>query len=185
MGSANKVLVGTVVLQLVAEGRMRLDDSVEKWLPGLIRGTEYDGQKITVRHLLQHTAGISDDSFPTIETAEQYYENRYRVHTEEAIVQAGLRNKPTFKPGKGWDYSNTGYDLVGLIIKAVTGRAWHDEVDLRIVRAAAPTRTRTSRELIRRSTDRTRTATPGSARASTSTQPTGRRGCVQVATSRR
>ncbi|MET7279966.1 serine hydrolase domain-containing protein [Kribbella sp. NPDC005582] len=134
IGSTNKVLVGTVVLQLVAEGRMRLDDSVEKWLPGLVRGTGYDGRKITIRHLLQHTAGISDESFPTIETAEQYYADRYRVHTEEEIVQAGLRNKPTFQPGKGWDYSNTGYDLIGLMIKAVTGRTWYDEVHRRIVR---------------------------------------------------
>ncbi|MFC9692185.1 serine hydrolase domain-containing protein [Kribbella sp. NPDC056951] len=134
IGSTNKVLVGTVVLQLVAEGRMRLDDSVEKWLPGRTAGTEYNGRKITVRQLLQHTAGISDESFPNIESAQQYYERRYLVHTEEAIVQAGLKNQPTFPPGKGWSYSNTGYDLVGLVIQAVTGRTWYDEVDRRIVR---------------------------------------------------
>ncbi|TDC31143.1 serine hydrolase domain-containing protein [Kribbella albertanoniae] len=134
IGSTNKVLVGTVVLQLVAEGRMRLDDSVEKWLPGLVQGNGYDGRKITVRHLLQHTAGISDDSFPNIENAQQYYERRYLVRTEEEVVRAGLRNKPPFQPGGGWDYSNTGYNLVGLMIKAVTGRTWYDEVDRRIVR---------------------------------------------------
>ncbi|MFK4086558.1 serine hydrolase domain-containing protein [Kribbella sp. NPDC020789] len=134
IGSTNKVLVATVVLQLVSEGRMRLDDSVEKWLPGLVQGNGYDGRKITVRQLLQHTAGISDESFPNIENAQQYYERRYLVHTEEAIVRAGLENKPTFPPGKGWSYSNTGYDLAGLVIKAVTGHTWYAEVDRRIVR---------------------------------------------------
>ncbi|WP_433167258.1 serine hydrolase domain-containing protein [Kribbella sp. CA-247076] len=134
IGSTNKALVATVVLQLVAERRMGLDDSVEKWLPGLVQGNGYDGRRITVRHLLQHTAGIYDGNFPSIESAEEYYERRYRVHTEEEIVRAGLSHPPDFQPGESWSYSNTGYDLVGLVIKAVTGRSWYDEVDRRIVR---------------------------------------------------
>ncbi|MET9274889.1 serine hydrolase domain-containing protein [Kribbella sp. NPDC003557] len=56
------------------------------------------------------------------------------AHTEEEIVRAGLGHPPEFQPGQGWSYSNTGYDLVGLVIKAVTGRTWYDEVDRRIVR---------------------------------------------------
>ncbi|MEJ1105597.1 MULTISPECIES: serine hydrolase domain-containing protein [unclassified Kribbella] len=134
IGSTNKTLVATVVLQLVAERRMGLDDPVEKWLPGLVQGNGYDGRRITVRHLLQHTAGIYDGYFPNIENAQQYYERRYLIHTEEEIVRAGLSHAPDFQPGEGWSYSNTGYDLVGLVIKAVTGRTWYDEVDRRIVR---------------------------------------------------
>ncbi|TCC32315.1 serine hydrolase domain-containing protein [Kribbella sindirgiensis] len=134
IGSTNKALVATVVLQLVAEQRMRLDDSVETWLPGLVQGNGYDGRRITVRQLLQHTAGIYDGNFPNIENAQQYYERRYTIHTEEEIVRAGLSHPPEFQPGKGWSYSNTGYDLAGLVIKAVTGRTWYDEVDRRIVR---------------------------------------------------
>jgi D-alanyl-D-alanine carboxypeptidase len=134
IGSTNKTLVATVVLQLVAEKRMGLDDSVEKWLPGLVQGNGYDGRRITVRHLLQHTAGIYDGNFPIIENAQQYYERRYTNHTEEEIVRAGLSHAPDFQPGEGWSYSNTGYDLVGLVIKAVTGRTWYDEVDRRIAR---------------------------------------------------
>jgi D-alanyl-D-alanine carboxypeptidase len=134
IGSTNKTLVATVVLQLVAEKRMRLDDSVEQWLPGLVQGNGYDGRRITVRHLLQHTAGIYDGNFPTFDNAQQYYERRYDIRTEEEIVRAGLSHAPDFQPGEGWSYSNTGYDLVGLIVKAVTGRTWYDEVDRRIVR---------------------------------------------------
>jgi D-alanyl-D-alanine carboxypeptidase len=134
IGSTNKTLVATVVLQLVAEHRMGLDDPVEKWLPGLVQGNGYDGRRITVRHLLQHTAGIHDGYFPNIENAQQYYERRYLIHTEEEIVRKGLSHAPDFQPGEGWSYSNTGYDLVGLVVKAVTGRTWYDEVDRRIVR---------------------------------------------------
>ncbi|MEU4602416.1 serine hydrolase domain-containing protein [Kribbella sp. NPDC023972] len=134
IGSTNKTLVATVVLQLVAEKRIGLDDSVEKWLPGLVQGNGYDGRRITVRHLLQHTAGIYDGYFPNIQSAQEYYERRYLPHTEEEIVRAGLSHAPDFQPGEGWSYSNTGYDLVGLVIKAVTGRTWYDEVDRRIVR---------------------------------------------------
>ncbi|ADB31322.1 beta-lactamase [Kribbella flavida DSM 17836] len=134
IGSTNKTLVATVVLQLVGENRMRLDDTVEKWLPGYVRGNGNDGRLITVRQLLQHTAGIYDGNFPSIDTAEQYYQRRFAIHTEEEIVRAGLSHAPDFAPGTGWKYSNTGYDLVGLVIKAVTGRRWYDEVERRIVR---------------------------------------------------
>ncbi|GAB3829836.1 serine hydrolase domain-containing protein [Kribbella italica] len=134
IGSTNKTLVATVVLQLVGEGRMGLDDTVERWLPGYVRGHGNDGRLITVRQLLQHTAGIYDGNFPGIDTAEQYYERRYDVRTEEELVQAGLSHAPDFAPGTGWQYSNTGYNLVGLVIKAVTGRRWYDEVERRIVR---------------------------------------------------
>jgi D-alanyl-D-alanine carboxypeptidase len=74
IGSTNKALVATVVLQLVAERRMSLEDSVEKWLPGFVQGNGYDGRRITIRQLLQHTAGIYDGNFPIIENAQQYYE---------------------------------------------------------------------------------------------------------------
>jgi D-alanyl-D-alanine carboxypeptidase len=134
IGSTNKTLVATVVLQLVGERRMGLDDSVEKWLPGFVRGNGYDSERITIRHLLQHTAGIYDGNFPIIENAEQYYQRRYLVRSEEEVVKAGLSHPPDFQPGKGWAYSNTGYNLVGLMIEAVTGRPWYAEVERRIIR---------------------------------------------------
>ncbi|TWD82727.1 D-alanyl-D-alanine carboxypeptidase [Kribbella amoyensis] len=134
IGSTNKTLVATVVLQLVAERRMGLDDTVEKWLPGFVRGHGNDGRLITVRQLLQHTAGIYDGNFPGMADAAEYHEKRYDVRTEEDVVRAGLSHAPEFAPGTGWSYSNTGYNLVGMVIKAVTGRTWYAEVDRRVVR---------------------------------------------------
>src|SRR5882762_4319933 len=57
-GSDTKTMVSAVVLLLVGEGKLSLDDSVEKWLPGVIQGNGYNGNNITVRELLQHTSGI-------------------------------------------------------------------------------------------------------------------------------
>ena len=54
IGSVTKTFVATLVLRLAEDGRLRLDDSVERWLPGLIPG----GQEITVRQLLSHTSGL-------------------------------------------------------------------------------------------------------------------------------
>lgn len=134
IGSTNKTLVATVVLQLAGEGRMTLDDTVERWLPGLVRGNGNDGTRITIRQLLQHTSGIYDGDYPTIDSAQEYPAHRYEVHTPEQIVAAALRHEPDFRPGERWSYANTGYVLIGMIIERVTGRAWHREVQDRIVR---------------------------------------------------
>ncbi len=60
VASITKTFVATVLLQLEAEGRLSLDDSVERWLPGVVRGHGHDGRGITLRQLLNHTSGVHD-----------------------------------------------------------------------------------------------------------------------------
>ena len=60
IGSDTKTFVSVVVLQLAGEHRLSLDDTVERWLPGTVRGNGNDGRRVTVRQLLQHTSGIAD-----------------------------------------------------------------------------------------------------------------------------
>jgi D-alanyl-D-alanine carboxypeptidase len=74
MGSDTKTFVAVVLPQLVGEGRLSLDDSVERWLPGVVAGNGNDGRKITVRELLQHTSGIANylDGLPLVATADGY-----------------------------------------------------------------------------------------------------------------
>ncbi|CUM44072.1 D-alanyl-D-alanine carboxypeptidase [Streptomyces venezuelae] len=128
MGSNTKTFVAVVVLQLVGEGQIALDASVDTYLPGLVRGKGNDGRRITVRQLLQHTSGlpeygahISDD-----EIAHQYFEPR-------DLVDIALKDKAEFRPGTKWSYSNTNYILAGLIVQKVTGRPLAEEIDRRIV----------------------------------------------------
>ncbi|WP_234347280.1 serine hydrolase domain-containing protein [Streptomyces specialis] len=133
IGSTNKTLVATVVLQLVSEQKLTLDDPVETWLPGLIRGNGNDGRNITVRHLLQHTSGISDANWPAMDTEEQYLALRYTARTPEETVALAMAAEPESAPGAEWHYSNTGYVVLGLLIERVTGNAWHEEVDARVL----------------------------------------------------
>ncbi|MFD5700313.1 serine hydrolase domain-containing protein [Streptomyces lasiicapitis] len=134
MGSNTKTFVSTVVLQLVGEGRMRLTDTVEDWLPGVVKGNGNDGSRITVRQLLQHTSGLPDyiQRLPILD-GDRFQKHRFDRYQPRELVDMALQKPPTFKPDKGWSYSNTGYILAGMIIEKVTGRHWSDEVRARII----------------------------------------------------
>jgi D-alanyl-D-alanine carboxypeptidase len=143
IGSTTKTFVATVVLQLVGEGRLSLDDTVDRWLPGLVRGHGNDGRRIAVRQLLQHTSGLPDyvgDVVPDL-SAAGYRRNRWTTYTSGQRVAFALRHRPSFAPGTGWTYSNTNYVLLGMVVQAVTGRSWEREVRARIVRPLRLTHT--------------------------------------------
>lgn len=147
--SVTKTFVSTVVLQLVAEGRLSLDDTVEEWLPGLVAGNGNDGSRITVRHLLQHTSGLYNYDFTedTGNTAADFERTRFDHHEPEEAVAGAMRHRPDFDPAEpndpepDWNYSNTGYIVAGMIIEKVTGRPWDTEVRDRIVRPLGLTQT--------------------------------------------
>lgn len=139
--SVTKTFTATVVLQLVAEGRLSLTDSVEKWLPGVVSGNGNDGRRITVRHLLQHTSGIYDYDYSedTGETAADFERTRFDHVAPERSVAGAMRHRPDFPPADPddpeppWNYSNPGYILAGMIINKVTGKPWAEEVRDRII----------------------------------------------------
>ncbi|WP_240667535.1 serine hydrolase domain-containing protein [Streptomyces luteoverticillatus] len=137
IGSITKSFTSVVVLQLEAEGRLSLDDTVEKLLPGVVRGNGYDGRAITLRQLLNHTSGVfnySDDENFEHMAREGWPEHRDDAKTPAELVATGLSNKPDFAPGKGWNYSNTNYVLAGMIIEKVTGRTYASEVERRVIK---------------------------------------------------
>ncbi|MER8085285.1 serine hydrolase domain-containing protein [Streptomyces sp. NPDC094048] len=133
IASTGKALMATVILQLVDEGKLSLDDTVDSRLPGVIDGNGNDGRKITVRQLLQNTSGLHDD-LPGFDTPQQYYEHRYDTYTPEQIVARAMKHHPDFRPGAGWSYSNTGYVVLGMIVDKATGRPWQEEVESRILK---------------------------------------------------
>ncbi|MES5820909.1 serine hydrolase domain-containing protein [Streptomyces sp. RG80] len=133
IGSATKTLTATVVLQLVGEGRMSLDDTVDRWLPGVVRGNGNDGRRITVRQLLQHTSGIPDvgSKISALNSADGYRAERFRTYTPEELVGLAMQQPHS---DAAWSYSNTNYILAAMIIHKVTGRSWAQEVRDRIIR---------------------------------------------------
>ncbi|MFD9516131.1 serine hydrolase domain-containing protein [Streptomyces sp. NPDC059979] len=141
MASTSKTMVATVVLQLEAEGRLSLDDTVDRRLPGVVRGNGNDGSRITLRQLLQHTSGIHDD-LPGYTTPEEYRQQRHDVHSPEQLVARAMAHAPNFPPGGGWEYSNTGYILLDMIIRKATGQPAHREIEARILRPLGLDQTR-------------------------------------------
>ncbi|MET9515870.1 serine hydrolase domain-containing protein [Streptomyces sp. NPDC002994] len=137
VGSITKTFVATVVLQLEAEGRLSLDDSVDKWLPGVVRGNGHDGRRITLRQLLNHTSGVysytEDPGLGEKVFGPGFFKHRYDTWTPEQLVSIAMSHKPDFAPGKGWHYSNTNYVLAGMVIGKVTGRSYAHEIERRIV----------------------------------------------------
>lgn len=133
VGSVTKSFVSAVVLQLVGEGRLGLDDTVEHWLPGLVPG----GDKITVRQLLNHTSGIfnytADPKAVPLQGQQFLDETRTRTYTPLELVKIATAHPANFPPGTAWSYSNTNYILAGLVIEKVTGHPWSNEVQQRIV----------------------------------------------------
>lgn len=104
IGSTTKAFTATLVLQLAAEGRLGLDDTMEQWLPGMVAGNGYDGRAITIRQLLNHTSGIfnygNDAQFFTKGIGEAWFRHRYDTYAPEQLIRIGLATPPSFAPGR-------------------------------------------------------------------------------------
>ncbi|WP_028797527.1 serine hydrolase domain-containing protein [Streptomyces purpureus] len=138
VGSITKTFVATVLLQLEAEGRLDLDDTVDRWLPGVVKGNGHDGRRITLRQLLNHTSGVysvtSDPEFQDTIFGPGFLEHRYDTWTPRQLVAIAMTHKPDFAPGTSWNYSNTNYVLAGMVIEKATGRPYGKEVERRIIK---------------------------------------------------
>ncbi|MFB7374685.1 serine hydrolase domain-containing protein [Streptomyces sp. NPDC056222] len=139
IGSTTKTFTATVVLQLVAEGRIGLDSPVDDHLPrfGLDR-------RITVRMLLQHTSGLFSHTGEYYEDGtvvpgipwqgQEYVDRRFHTYDPEELVRLSLSKPARFEPGADWSYSNTNYVLAKLLIEEVTGRSLAEEMQRLILR---------------------------------------------------
>ncbi|MEU6714041.1 serine hydrolase domain-containing protein [Nonomuraea sp. NPDC046802] len=138
VGSVTKTFHATVVLQLVAEGKIGLDAPVAGYLPKL--GLD---RRITVRMLLQHTSGLfnyTGDLDPDgtwvpglPATGKEWLDNRFHSYRPQELVRFALSKPAKFAPGTDWSYSNTNYTLARLLIEKVTGRSFDAELKRRIV----------------------------------------------------
>jgi D-alanyl-D-alanine carboxypeptidase len=135
IGSNTKTFLSVVVLQLAAEHRLSLNNTVGHWLPGVVHGNGNDGAVITIRELLQHTSGLhnyTDDLQAQITSVKAYRELEFHQFSRMDLLKIALAHKPYFAPGAGWHYSNTNYILLGMIVEKVTHRPWASVVTRRI-----------------------------------------------------
>ena len=116
IGSMTKQFTAAGVLKLAEAGKLTLDDPLSKYLknyPG--------GDRITLRQLLNHTAGLKDYT----EVPGWMDTELGREMTTAQLVDSFSRQPPEFPPGTDWRYDNSGYVLLGAVIEAVTGDSWH------------------------------------------------------------
>src|SRR3954470_23084743 len=118
MASVSKQFTATAIMLLVDRGKLALEDPLNKFFPGF---PEY-GEKITARHLLTHTSGLPayEDLIPESTTLQ--------LDDYDVLHLIMDTMKPKFAAGSKWEYSNSGYTLLGLIVEQVAQKPFHDFV---------------------------------------------------------
>jgi D-alanyl-D-alanine carboxypeptidase len=140
-GSVGKTYVAAVALQLVGEGRLELDEKISTYLgrePWFSRLP--NAHDVTVRMLMNHTSGLV-----RYELNERFLKdltaNPAKVWTPADRIAYLLDAPPPFRAGEGWDYSDTNYIVLGLIIERITGNQLNDEIRRRVLVPLALTHT--------------------------------------------
>lgn len=133
-GSMLKTAVAAAVLQLVERGERSLDEKLTDVLPASTTNRIPEAAKITLRMLLNHTAGIPEFSREDFD-AEVLRNPRRVWSVAELLDLSGAQPRP-FAPGAGWMYSNADYVLLGEVIEVTTKRSWRQIVDERVLRRA-------------------------------------------------
>lgn len=120
IASLTKQFTSMLILMLVHEKKLHLDDAITKWFPE--GGDKWS--MISVRHLMAHLSGISDNPMDSLDDQKEFTEDEF-VRT---IASAPL----LWQPGTKWDYCNSGYTLLGALIRRVTGLPWYEAMRERI-----------------------------------------------------
>jgi D-alanyl-D-alanine carboxypeptidase len=116
IGSITKTFTATLLLKADAQGRLSLDDTIDQYVKGVPNGDE-----ITLRQMANMSSGIAsytDDE----QWAKEALSHPRKVWKPEKLARIGIEDSPVFAPGKGWQYSNTNYVLLGLVLEQVTGK---------------------------------------------------------------
>ncbi len=133
-GSVGKTFAAATALQLVKEGKIALEDKIEKYLGGESWFSRLPNAKaITVRQLMNHTSGLVRYEFKE-QFTKDLTANPEKVWKPAELVAYLLDEKAPFEAGKGWDYSDTNYIVLGMIIEKVTGRKFYDEANRRLIK---------------------------------------------------
>lgn len=135
-GSVTKLFTAVGILKLIKEGRLALNDPLSEFYPGFP-----DSKKIKIKHLLSHTAGISDYAihFMDENIAEHFDEGfskaNYFQDIDRQRIRKYLKDKHTSsQPGLEWEYSNGGYYFLGLIIEKISGVSYFTYIKNNIIK---------------------------------------------------
>jgi CubicO group peptidase (beta-lactamase class C family) len=125
MASRSKLFTATSVMQLREQGKVRLDDPVEKYLPWFhVKPAEDDDNPITVEQLLTHTSGLPREAGAHWTTME--------FPTQDEIRALIADRQAAFPPSTRWKYSNLAYTIAGMVVEQASGERWADYVQRHI-----------------------------------------------------
>lgn len=137
LGSIGKQFTTTAILMLAEDGRLSLDDKITRYFPSV----SPKWNAISIRHLLNHTSGLAD-----------YTDDKYIVPggitplheelTDEEILRRFTTLPCDFKPGEKWSYSNTGYAILGFLIRKVSGQSYGEFLRARVFKPLGMSATR-------------------------------------------
>lgn len=134
IGSTTKQFTAAAILQLRDQGKLSLDDDITKWLPDF----DTRGNKVTLRHLLSHTSGISDlAAMPELRAMRLI---RNPTATRDDVYKVVHRHPFLFPTGTMEIYSNTNFWLLGLVIEKASGMTYEDYVEKKIFEPLGMTR---------------------------------------------
>lgn len=128
IASHSKTFTATALLQLQESGKLKLDDNVVEYLPWLKTHSDKRWQKVTIRQLLSHTAGVIRDGVDS-----DYWLLEKPFPDDEEFKKTILETELVFDTNTTQKYSNYGFTLLGMVITAVTGRPYNDYVKERII----------------------------------------------------
>ena len=125
LGSITKQFTSMVILQLVKEGKLKLDDRITTHLPDYRKDT---GDRVTIKHLLNHTSGI-----PSYTSVPGFFANDSRdAYEVNAFVKRFASGDLEFEPGSKYVYNNSAYFILGAIIEKLTGKTYAAALEERI-----------------------------------------------------
>lgn len=136
--SIGKSFVGALVINLYKEGKIKLDDYLSKWVGHHEWFSRLPNcQTIQLHHLLTHSSGLPDHVH--MQNFSSWYKKNWQnkdkdIFKPEVLIGFVLDQKPLFEPGKGWNYSDTGYILLGLVIEEVTKNKYYKEIENRFIK---------------------------------------------------
>ncbi len=138
LASVSKQFTATAVMLLLRQGLLQLDDKIVKYFPEL---TAYED--VTVRHLLTHTGGVPD-YFDDADWFINILKNEKRVPGNDEILRflCETELKPSFAPGEKLEYSNTGYNLLALLVERLSGIPYEEFLRKNIFEPAGMSSTR-------------------------------------------
>jgi CubicO group peptidase (beta-lactamase class C family) len=122
VGSVTKMFAAAMIFQLIEEGKLKMTDHLDKFFP-----QNPNANKITIAQILAHRSGIHD-----VSEDQEFRTRRLDGMTKDELLALIVKSKPDFEPGAKYAYSNSGFQLLGMLVEKLTGNPYAETLKERI-----------------------------------------------------